>query len=130
MSIPQAPASEPLVEPGLEEPVVLLLTTFPDRQQAEAAARAWVEAGLAACIHIAPAGLSVYRWQGVIETQAEVAVTVKTILGRLEALAEVLQRDHPYELPEVLLVSPAGGSGVYMDWVRATCGAISRGEVP
>lgn len=27
---------------------------------------------------------------------------------------------HPYDVPEVLAVDVAGGSGVYLDWVRAT----------
>jgi len=121
MSEQPHPAPEPTLAASAEEPVVLLLTTFPDREQAEAAARSWVEAGLAACVHLAPAGVSVYRWQGAIETQGEVAVTVKTLASRLETLTEALQRAHPYELPEVLLVSPAGGSGDYLDWVRQAC---------
>jgi uncharacterized protein involved in tolerance to divalent cations len=35
---------------------------------------------------------------------------------------------HPYELPEVLLVSPAGGSGAYLDWVRRVCRPSFCGE--
>lgn len=101
--------------------VILLLSTFPDRQLAAAAARRWVEAGLAACVHIAAAGHSVYRWNGVVETSDEVALTAKTTTSHVEALQEALRRDHPYELPEVLLVSPEGGSDAYLDWVRDTC---------
>ena len=101
--------------------VILLLTTFPDRQRSAEAARRWVEAGLAACVHIAAAGHSVYRWNGVVETADEVALTAKTTASQVEALLEVLRRDHPYELPEVLLVSPDGGSEAYLDWVRDTC---------
>ncbi|MBU3693987.1 MAG: divalent-cation tolerance protein CutA [Rhodocyclaceae bacterium] len=101
--------------------VVLLLTTFPDRERAEAAARHWVEAGLAACVHIAPAGRSVYRWQGAVEVAEEVALTAKTTAERVEALHEALRHDHPYELPEVLLVSPQGGSEAYLGWVMDAC---------
>ena len=103
------------------EAVVLLLTTFPDAASAETAAQVWVEAGLAACVHIAAAGRSVYRWQGAVETAEEVPVTVKTTFGRLEALHEVFKASHPYELPEVLLVFPGGGSEAYLDWVRQSC---------
>ena len=109
-----------------QDPVVLLLTTFPDQEQAESAARGWVEAGLAACVHVAPAGRSIYRWQGMVESADEVQVTVKTTAGNLEALSEALQRSHPYELPEVLLVSPSGGSGAYLDWVRLACRSPAR----
>ncbi len=121
MSEPQS--LPPDTTPGLSEqdPVVLLLTTFPDPAQAEATARGWVEAGLAACVHVAPVGRSIYRWQGAVESADEVQVTAKTTADRLEALSDALQRSHPYELPEVLLVSPAGGSAAYLDWVRLAC---------
>jgi len=123
------PQNHPLdTTPGLSEqdPVVLLLTTFPDPEQAEAAARGWVEDGLAACVHVSPVGRSIYRWQGAVESAGEVQVTAKTTAGNLEALSEALQRSHPYELPEVLLVSPAGGSGAYLDWVRLACRSPAR----
>jgi periplasmic divalent cation tolerance protein len=100
---------------------MLLLTTFPDRERAETAARGWVEAGLAACVHIAASGRSVYRWQGVVETADEVAVTAKTTSVRVEALREALRASHPYELPEVLLVSPDSGSDTYLGWLRSAC---------
>jgi periplasmic divalent cation tolerance protein len=116
------PAPDPLhrpVEP--QAAVMLLLTTFPDRERAETAACGWVEAGLAACVHIAANGRSVYRWQGVVETADEVAVTAKTTTDRVEALREALRASHPYELPEVLLVSSDGGSDTYLDWLRGAC---------
>ena len=126
MSKPQTPKPDTAPEASPQDPVVLLLTTFPDRERAEAAARGWVEAGLAACVHIAPVGRSIYRWQGVVESAEEVQVTVKTTADHLEALGEALQKAHPYELPELLLVSPDGGSGAYLDWVRLACQPDTR----
>lgn len=114
------PADDPVAAapaPG----VVLLLTTFPDRERAEAAARDWVAAGLAACVHVAPVGTSIYAWQGTLEASAEVAVTAKTVATRVEALHEALRSAHPYQTPEVLLLEPAGGSTEYLDWVRSAC---------
>jgi len=66
----------------------------------------------------------------VVETADEVQVTAKTTAGKLEALSEALRRTHPYELPEVLLVSPDGGSGAYLDWVRAACQVPARPAAP
>lgn len=126
--VPAPTAAAPVtVDP--HDPVVLLLTTYPDQAQAESAARAWVEAGLAACVHVGAAGLSVYRWQGAVEVSGEVPVTAKTTAACLEALSALLQASHPYELPEILLVSPAGGSGAYLDWVRQACAPPSNGAV-
>ena len=119
--MPQTPTLEIATGATPHEQVVLALTTFPDREHAAVAARAWIEAGLAACVHIAPAGRSIYRWQGAIESGEEVQVTAKTTAGRLEALSEALHRTHPYELPEFLLVCPSSGSSAYMEWVRLAC---------
>ena len=130
MSEPPPPTPDAAPGAVLQDPVVLLLTTFPDREQAEAAAQRWVEGGLAACVHIAPSGRSIYRWQGAVESADEVQVTIKTTAECLEALSEALYKAHPYELPEVLLVSPAGGSGAYLDWVRLACQGPSRSAAP
>lgn len=127
MSAQPIPPDSPAA-PGPDEPVVVLLTTFPDRDQAAAVARDWVEAGLAACVHLAPAGLSIYRWAGAVESAEEVQVTVKTTAGCLEALSAALHAVHPYELPELLLVSPDGGSEAYLDWVRQACSTPSRAD--
>lgn len=123
MGAPHPPASDASpcqsADPG--SAVVLLLTTFPDHGRAAEAAQRWVESGLAACVHIAAAGKSIYGWNGKLETAEEVALTAKTTAARAGALQEALQRDHPYDLPEVLLVRADGGSETYLDWVRGVC---------
>lgn len=103
-----------------EDGVVLVLTTFPDAALAEQAAREWVESGLAACVHIAAAGRSVYRWQGAVECADEVAVTLKTTAARLESLMGAVRAGHPYELPEWLVV-PVSGERDYIGWIRGAC---------
>jgi periplasmic divalent cation tolerance protein len=128
MDAPHRPTSDASpcqpVDPDLA--VVLLLTTFPDHRLATQAAHHWVESGLAACVHIAAAGQSVYGWNGGLETAQEVTLTAKTTAACAGALQEALQRDHPYDLPEVLVVRTDGGSAAYLDWVRGICRPASR----
>lgn len=119
-SLPETEALAP-GPAGTDSTVVLLLTTFPDHERAAAAARIWVEARLAACVHITAAGHSVYRWNEQVETAEEVTLTAKTTADRIGDLQQALRRDHPYELPEVLLVWPGGGSEAYLEWVRGAC---------
>lgn len=123
MGAPHRPPSDasPCQPADPDLAVVLLLTTFPDHGRATQAAQRWVESGLAACVHIAAAGHSVYSWNGGLETAEEVALTAKTTAACAGALQEALQRDHPYDLPEVLLVRTDGGSDAYLDWVRGAC---------
>ncbi len=106
---------------------VIVLTTVPDRQlDAEASgdavgdalARALVEEGLAACVNLLPAMRSIYRWKGTTEEDVERQVVIKTTRDRVPAIQARLRELHPYELPEFLVVSLAGGSDAYLEWLR------------
>jgi len=98
--------------------VVLVLTTMPDAERAEAFARTLVDERLAACVNVHGPMTSVYRWKGEIEREAERQVVVKTTRGRLAALEARLRSLHPYELPEFLVVAVEDGSAAYLKWVR------------
>jgi periplasmic divalent cation tolerance protein len=105
---------------------VIVLTTVPDRQLdadtsgeavGDALAAALVEEGLAACVNVMPPMRSVYRWQGTIERDVERQVVIKTTRDRVPAIQARLGQLHPYELPEFLVVTVAGGSEAYLDWM-------------
>lgn len=103
---------------------VLVLTTLPHGADGAGWARRLVEARLAACVSVLPGLTSVYRWrdaagQDVIEDAAEQQIVIKTTADRLEALKAWLAANHPYELPE-LLVLPAGGGDAYLAWVSSS----------
>ncbi len=56
----------------------IVLSTCADREQAERIAHRLVEQQVAACVNILPAVQSIYRWQGKVETAAEVLMVIKT----------------------------------------------------
>jgi periplasmic divalent cation tolerance protein len=97
---------------------IVVLVTCGSRREGRRIARALVEAKLAACVNILPAAVeSIYRWKGKIETAREVLLVVKTS-GKLFGAAERRIRDlHSYEVPEVIAIPIARGSGVYLRWV-------------
>jgi periplasmic divalent cation tolerance protein len=97
--------------------VWVVLTTVPDRAQAEAIAHALVEEGLAACVTILAPATSVYRWQGAVETASELPLMVKVAAARFDALRERLVALHPYEVPEVVALRVADGLPAYLQWV-------------
>lgn len=99
--------------------VLLVMTNVPDRETAETIARALVDDRLAACVNVMSPCTSVYRWQGAVETAAEVPVFVKTTAGRYAAVEQRIRALHPYELPEIVAVSAGPGLPAYLDWVRA-----------
>ena len=96
---------------------LIVLSTLPDRARALALASALVERRLAACVNVLAECSSVYRWQGKIETAAEVPVLIKTSAARYAALEQAIRELHPYELPEIVAVPIGGGLPGYLQWV-------------
>lgn len=96
---------------------ILVFTSLPGRAAAEALARELVERRLAACVSVLAECTSIYRWQGAIETAAEVPVLIKTRAALYPALEAALRAAHPYELPEIVAVPVARGLQGYLEWV-------------
>jgi periplasmic divalent cation tolerance protein len=96
---------------------VLVLTTVGPEFDAAALARALVEARLAACVNIVERIRSVYRWEGRVEDDAEQLLIIKTADARLDALREELFRQHPYEVPEFVVLPVGGTTEAYGAWL-------------
>ncbi|OYV03870.1 MAG: divalent-cation tolerance protein CutA [Verrucomicrobiales bacterium VVV1] len=99
------------------EEVILVLSTFPSIEKARQIGTLLVEKQLAACVNLVPGVESVYRWQGKIETSAEVLAIFKTTAARQPELSEALADLHPYEVPEILALEPSAVSPAYARWV-------------
>ena len=95
---------------------VVVLTTLPADADAALLARTLVEEQLAACVNVLPPMTSFYRWKGVVETDREQQLVIKTSAAAVQALQARLGRLHPYELPEFLVLS-AAGSEAYLAWI-------------
>lgn len=96
---------------------LLVFTNCPDATVAEDIARHLVEARLAACVNILAPCRSIYRWQGSVETAAEIPLLVKTSRDRYEALEAAIRNHHPYEVPEIIAVPIDKGLPAYLEWV-------------
>jgi len=97
--------------------VVTVWMTAPDLDVAESLSRTLVEERLAACANLLPGVVSVYRWEGAMQREAEVMMVLKTTGGRAQELARRAAELHPYEVPEVLTLPVVGGSDRYRAWV-------------
>lgn len=95
--------------------LVVLVTCPPD--QAQALARALVDARVAACVNVVPGLQSVYRWKGAVQADAEALLLIKTAAHRFDALKQAVLKHHPYELPEVVALPVAAGHAPYLEWV-------------
>jgi periplasmic divalent cation tolerance protein len=95
----------------------IALTTAPSREVATTLARALVEARLAACVNILPCA-SVFRWEGKVHEEDEHLLVIKTRRTYIDDIRDLLEREHPYDLPELVSMEVEDGSADYLNWMR------------
>lgn len=95
----------------------MIYTTWPSAVEAEAAGRAIVADGLAACVNILPGMIAIFRWQGEIERAQETVMIFKTREDLSSAVAQAVRARHPYETPSVVVVPIVDGDPDYLDWI-------------
>ena len=100
--------------------LVILYTTWPDAETAEACGRAAVEEKLAACANVMSPMRSIYRWQGEIQVDAEILMLLKTTTAAAVRLREHILRYSPYETPCILALGtdPANCNPRYVAWAN------------
>jgi periplasmic divalent cation tolerance protein len=98
----------------------IVLCTCVDREQAERIADRLIEQHLAACVNILPGVQSIYRWQGAVESAAEVLMLIKTDSAHSNEVQSTIAGLHSYEVPEFLILPVSGGSEAYLAWLKAS----------
>jgi periplasmic divalent cation tolerance protein len=98
----------------------IILSTCADLEQAERIAHRLLELHLAACVNILPAVQSIYRWQGGIESAAEVLMLIKTRASLTPEVQSTIASLHSYEVPEFLVLPVSGGSDLYLAWLETS----------
>jgi periplasmic divalent cation tolerance protein len=121
------------VEESVSVPdVVILYTTWPDAEKAEAIAAETVAERLCACVNVFAPIRSVYRWEGAVERAEETPVTFKTTEEAAPALAAFIAARHPYETPCILALRADAelSHGGYVEWVQASVAAPEASRDP
>ena len=98
----------------------IVLCTCASQEQAERIADALVASRLAACVNILGGVRSIYRWQGKVESSAEVLLLIKTSAALTPQVQATISQLHSYETPEFLVLPVSGGSPAYLDWMTAS----------
>ncbi|MGB3211975.1 MAG: divalent-cation tolerance protein CutA [Desulforhopalus sp.] len=97
--------------------IVLISSTFEHKEDAERIARKLLEHTLVACAQISGPTTSLYRWEGKIVSATEFSLILKTTIQCTEPVKAFLHREHPYDLPEILVQSIPHSSEEYSSWV-------------
>lgn len=95
----------------------IVLSTFADGDSAAEVVRSLVSEKLAACGTIIPGARSIYFWKGVLEDSAEVLVVFKIAAANEEEFIRRLGELHPYDVPEIVSITPSRWSETYGHWI-------------
>jgi periplasmic divalent cation tolerance protein len=99
-----------------EDKLLVIFCTVPNEDTAERLATGLVTEQLAACVNVISGVKSFYRWQGKLEIGAELQLLIKTRRGRLDALVEWIEDNHPYEVPEIVAIPAERVNEKYLAW--------------
>ena len=99
---------------------VIVLTTVGNTFDVAPLARDLVERKLAACVNVLSGVRSIFRWQGKIEDEGEQLLVIKTVTERVSQLRDALFAQHPYDVPEFIVLRIDDLSDAYRDWLVGT----------
>ena len=103
----------------MESGYCMVITTAPDREEAENLADGILNNRLAACVQMADIR-SFFLWEGAMQKESEVALSIKTTEARYSELEAHIQEYHPYDVPEIIKLPITGGLPVYLNWLDST----------
>lgn len=107
--------------------VIAIITTLPSREQALQLARSLVERRLVACAQL-DAIESVYLWQGELQQEPEVRLTLKAPESHYAGIEAAILEKHPYALPAIHCQRLTRVHRPYEDWIRELTEAPGAGE--
>lgn len=95
-----------------------IYVTAADASQAEELAQILLERRLVACANIMTGMRSLYRWEGAMQRDDEVAMILKTTVERADDVLRAIHDLHPYDVPCAVAWPVDAGLEPYLDWVR------------
>ena len=99
----------------------VIYCSIPNEFNANLIATTLVEDKLAACVNIIPKITSVYRWEGITQTDNELLLVIKTQESKFDAIKSKIIELHEYSLPEIIALPIIMGNEEYQQWiVKAT----------
>lgn len=102
--------------------IVSVYAVFTSEEEALRVSRDMVERRFAACANILGPCRSVFRWQGKLCEENEVAAVFKTPSARAGALVEAIAEAHSYDVPAICAWPVERTLTDYAQWVAEETG--------
>ena len=106
--------------------MLLVISTFASEEDAARVVRALVGERLVACGSLLPGARSLYRWKGAVESNPECLLIIKSSRGLFDALRDVIEKAHSYEVPEVLALTVIDGAPNYLNWLQSNLRELAQ----
>ncbi len=103
------------------EDFIIGLVTVPNMEEARRISEALVKERLVACSNIVSGVESIYRWEGEVQSDAEVLCIFKTRKALFGALRDRVLELHSYDVPEVIAMDIIAGNRAYLEWLGSSC---------
>lgn len=105
----------------MQDTLFIAWTTVDSEAVAQRIASELVERGLACCVQIDANVQSVYRWKGAVQSECEWRLLVKFAATRDQQLRVYIEENHPYEVPEWVVVRAEQVAPRYLKWALEEC---------
>jgi uncharacterized protein involved in tolerance to divalent cations len=97
----------------------VVLTTTPNIEEAEILAQKIIVAKLAACVQVLPQITSFYFWENEVKKDSEQLLLIKTLPEEFDRLKDFIQKNHSYDVPEIVALRAEKVAESYLKWMRA-----------
>lgn len=77
-----------------------------------------VESKVAACVNAIPKVKSYYWWEGAVQNDSEILLLIKTRAALVPQLNDLIKKEHPYEVPELIVHPIIDGNSDYLSWIQ------------
>lgn len=101
----------------------VIYCTVPNEFTANLIATTLVDENLAACVNILPNVTSVYKWDGILQTDSELLLIIKSQQSMFTSIELRIKELHEYSTPEIISLPIDNGSEEYQNWIvkETTC---------
>jgi periplasmic divalent cation tolerance protein len=103
----------------LRDEVCEIVITAPGATWLRELGRHLVDEGPCAAAHTVTGVRTTYRWQGRVYDGVEAKATLHTRLALADRIVERVTREHPYDVPDVIVTPILAGNPRCLQWIAA-----------
>lgn len=98
--------------------IYIILCTINNCNLAHSISEILLKKKLAACINILPKITSFYYWNNVLNKKFEIQMIIKTTNQIKHKTIAEIKKNHPYKIPEILLIKVNEIDDKYLSWIN------------